>query len=366
MINILFLWMIVSMILVSAFLQSNENESKIVYFLSCFWGNIFDQTEKNLNDQFYDIEPTLRLHQIAEQEGYDLRLADSSCYQLRDLSRKGPEYPEDFKYIISFEITQFQLDYLSKYPKEKLMAILWEPPTTMSTNYDPQYHVYFSRIYTWRDDLVDNKKYFKIYYPVLRPMNQNLMNFEDKKFCVLVAGNKQSWHPNEIYTERRKIIDFFETHHAEDLDLFGGEWPEHYKTYKGKILGGVDSKVDKIRSYKFAIAYENGKDIPGYITEKIFHCFQAGTVPIYWGASNITSYIPKNCFIAKPDFKSNEELYDFLKKMTKEQYMEYIKNIQKYLESEQAQAFSHDNFVKVMLDAIKISPVIKTQNATEG
>ena len=47
------------------------------------------------------------------------------------------------------------------------------------------------------------------------------------------------------------------------------------------------------------------------VSEKIFDCFAAGNVPIYWGASNVTDYIPEDCFIDMRSFSSFEELYQF-------------------------------------------------------
>ena len=49
-----------------------------------------------------------------------------------------------------------------------------------------------------------------------------------------------------------------------------------------------------MQHYRFYICYENTEGVEDYITEKIFDCFAAGFVPIYWGASNIEKYIPKN------------------------------------------------------------------------
>jgi hypothetical protein len=63
-----------------------------------------------------------------------------------------------------------------------------------------------------------------------------------------------------------------------------------------------------LEKYKFSICYENARDTPGYITEKIFDCFFAGCVPIYWGANNITDHIPKECFIDKRDFEDYKVL----------------------------------------------------------
>lgn len=78
-------------------------------------------------------------------------------------------------------------------------------------------------------------------------------------------------------------------------------------------MGTVESKAITLAKYKFCICYENMRDVKGYITEKIFDCFMAGCVPIYWGASNITDYIPADCFIDRRTFTSMEELYVFMK-----------------------------------------------------
>ena len=34
------------------------------------------------------------------------------------------------------------------------------------------------------------------------------------------------------------------------------------------------------------------REIPGYITEKIFDCFLARSVPVYWGPGNIADHVP--------------------------------------------------------------------------
>lgn len=41
----------------------------------------------------------------------------------------------------------------------------------------------------------------------------------------------------------------------------------------------------------------------GYITEKIFDCFFPGVIPIYWGAENVTDYIPQDTFIDRRNLK---------------------------------------------------------------
>jgi len=323
---------------------------EIIYFLQGHWGKIFDpECSQSMRQAGYDLEPMFRLRKMAEEAGYEFRVAERDAPCLTDLTHQPIQ---DFKYLIVFDVFPHQIQYLAQYPKEKLILFLWEPPSVMPQSYDPENHKHFSRVYTWHDGLVDNKKYFKNYYPVLHPMASEAKDFNAKKFSTLIASNMQSSTPNELYSERFKLVEFFEADHKEDFDLYGRWWPGTFTTYRGVI----QSKLDLLKNYKFCFAYENIKGVPGYITEKIFDCFEAGCVPVYWGAPNISKYVPKNCFIDREDFASNEALYTFMKNMDEAHYREYIKNIQTFLNSEQAQVFSFDNFVRNTMALIESSP----------
>ena len=43
---------------------------------------------------------------------------------------------------------------LSKWPKEKLILFMWEPPLRLKRLYSRKLHPHFARIYTWDDSLV--------------------------------------------------------------------------------------------------------------------------------------------------------------------------------------------------------------------
>ena len=90
----------------------------------------------------------------------------------------------------------------------------------------------------------------------------------------------------------------------------------------------------------------------GYITEKIFDSFFAGYVPIYWGAKNITEHVPSNCFNDKREFDSFESVYNFLKNISEKTYMDYLSNIESFLNSSNSNQFKHDTFTNTIADAI--------------
>lgn len=241
--------------------------------------------------------------------------------------------------------------------KKKKVLICYEPPTVIPFNYMKVFHSFFAKVYTWYDGLVDNKqsssaskKYFKIRLPKSSlGIKTKPKKFKDKKFLVLVNKNILPFYPfkifkpfgKELYSERIKSIEFFERNIPNDFFLYGRGWnkPKKYNltelllgykkhsTYKGE----VDSKIELLSNFKYSLCFENLTDVNGYITEKIFDCFKARCVPIYWGASDIEKYIPKNCFIDFRDFNGYEKLLAYLASIDESTYNNYIKNIEDLL-----------------------------------
>lgn len=251
--------------------------------------------------------------------------------------------------IVFWNVPEFAKKSLNALPKKKMILFMWEPPTVLSSQYKSKVQAHFAKIYTWDDSLVDNRKFFKFHYPVLRPMRKELPRFEDRKLCTLVVTNKKSKHPLELYSEREKVVGFFEGEQTSDFEFYGRGWDcKKYKNYRGEI----GDKLDALKNYRFSFCYENMQKTKGYITEKIFDCFEVGCIPIYLGADNIEQYIPANCFIDRRKFSSEQAVYDFIKNMLQKEYEVYIADIQAFLNSEKAQVFSAEQFVKTFAQAI--------------
>lgn len=311
--------------------------NRIVYIYPGCWGDIF-AVDSPLYNRDGCLEPMMKFKNAAQERGYDIR----QTYTLEGL--------EDYKYLLVFEVNEHLAIQLKKLPKKKMILFLWEPPSVIPQNYVQENHRFFSKVYTWHDGLVDNKKYFKLHYPVLHQPIEATVPFHEKKLCTMITSNGRSAHPNQLYKERLKLIDFFESRKLDqDFDFYGRGWPaEQYSTFRGP----VEKKVDVLKHYRFTFAYENIEGEPGYVTEKIFDCFHACTVPVYWGAPNISAYVPKNCYISRQDFGSNEELYEFLKAMDEEEYGVYLSNAKKFLSGKTANQFGWEHFVKTMMTLI--------------
>lgn len=259
----------------------------------------------------------------------------------------------DFAGLISLNgISAQLLSNLQAYDRNRCLLFIFEPPVVMPQFYQSRaYSATFGKIFVMFDDLVDHQLYYKFHYPqpCLR-MVDNVPSFRHKKFCVMINGNKDFQHPQALYGARRQAIRFFETFHPAEFDLYGPDW-HGYRSWKGSVAG----KWEVLKNYRFNICYENMHNQHGYITEKIFDSFVGGCVPVYWGASNITDYVPANCFIDRRNFRSDEELYAFLKRIDEQTYDQYLENIRNYLKSAAAYKFSCEHFVETIKKGLGIN-----------
>lgn len=239
---------------------------------------------------------------------------------------------------------------LKKKKNIKMILIIEEPPFVMPENYDEIALDKFDIILTMNDDMIDNKKYFKYYdYFPENIKNVYSTDFNSKKLLTQIAALKLSNAPGELYSKRIEAIKYFEKNHIDEFDLYGHGWNHcDFKSYKGEAA----SKLEVLSKYKFCICYENGI-LNGWITEKLFHCFFAGCVPIYLGAPNITDYIPEDTFIDQRKYKDYEELYHFLITMSEEEYGEYLRNIRNFLDSEEFSKFTYNSFGDNLVNTIE-------------
>jgi len=108
-------------------------------------------------------------------------------------------------------------------------------------------------------------------------------SFNDKKFCLMINKSKLNCEINIIssWLSNIGIVDNISMYD----DIIKTE-----SCYNSIILLNVFNK------YKFIICFENSYD-DGYITEKIFNCFFAKTIPIYMGSPIVEKYLNTDSFI---------------------------------------------------------------------
>ena len=282
----------------------------------------------------------------------------------------------------------------------KNYLIRFETELTVPCNGDPEYLKQFDGIFTWDLNLlgletkdpfieqINNIPRYPFCYANALPkaFHPDLVanpGFADRNiFCTLIGSNR---HANvidsrELYSERVKVIRWFEANAPKEFVLFGNGWrmPQKRLGAFGKFRyrlekipsillgkpafpcyqGAITSKYEVLTRSRFSICFENAKDMRGYITEKIFDCFFAGCVPIYWGEPNIQAVIPSTCFIDFRDFLGLPDpyasLYEFIGTISEEKFIQYQYAARNFLSSPEFFPFTTEAFAESILRPIKL------------
>jgi hypothetical protein len=111
--------------------------------------------------------------------------------------------------------------------------------------------------------------------------------------------------------------------------------------YKGK----VPSKLETLSRYAFSICFENSV-LRGWVTEKIFDCLAAGTVPVYWGAPDIGELVDPQTFIDMRTFADYGELGRYLKSLGPRDIQRYRESGREFFRSERFVPFTKQAFTE--------------------
>ena len=77
-----------------------------------------------------------------------------------------------------------------------------------------------------------------------------------------------------------------------------------------------------------------------------------GVIPIYYGASNNSDFIPRDIPKSKNDFKNYDDLYHHLINLSEERYLIIIKKIKDYFASDQVKIFTDQYNVELISSRI--------------
>ena len=320
------------------------------------------------------LEPGIYLRDRLKERGYQLETADDKSvedcswiwfwdfFEKYELENPLLRIIKNLKHVLKGKRQQVKMrdlyeDCVRAGKQDRIGLFIWEAPAISRVTWNPKVHDLFQTILTWNDNYVDGKKFHKFCFPVPSYFpNVPEISFKKKKLLVNISGNKSSSRSRELYSARRKTIRYFERKHPDQFDLYGIGWDQLKKGQRSypSYRGPVKHKWDVYPSYRFGVCYENMRDEPGYITEKVFDCMRADSVPIYWGASNITDYVDAEAFIDRRRFKSDAELESFLVSVTESEYEKYRQAIKSYLASDRFAAFLPPAFANTIIRVFQL------------
>ncbi|MEK7546595.1 MAG: glycosyltransferase family 10 [Patescibacteria group bacterium] len=198
-------------------------------------------------------------------------------------------------------------------------------------------------------------EYFNYFEHRTKDITSPYFSVPKNKYLTMINSNiRPHKFTNELYGERLKAIKFFSG--VEGFDFYGFGWDKppkhpfyfHYDKYVKRVWRGkVPDKLKTMSEYKFGLAFEN--DITsGWVSEKIFDCMAAGTIPVYYGAPDIDKLVPKDCFIDFRKFGGYSELNAFLRNLGPEEISKFRTAISAFLKKSPT-AGKFENFVNGVL-----------------
>lgn len=277
---------------------------------------------------------------------------------------------------------------LARRPDVTLSAfVALECPVVEPTMYEalPELQKHFKRILSWSD--AESLLPFT-HEPVqvehfcwpqsFTAVHEHLWAQGDRKLLIMMNANKlPRLYLNELYTARLRAVQFF--HQFGEIDLYGRNWDRMparvgkvrtpatlrrmaaqawqvkqrvwpnplYMAMAGATRGAARSKSETLAKYRFALCFENSV-LKGWMTEKLFDCFFAGTVPVYWGAPDVLDWVPAECFIDVRQFEDFADLRRFLHALTPADEQRYRGAAREYLASDRFTPFRIETFVDLI------------------
>lgn len=216
--------------------------------------------------------------------------------------------------------------------------VLMEPPLVQPALYSalPQLTSLFEEVYV-HNTLGDGYSLNGVARDRLRPFfwpqphDDVLPAYWDRtqrlnKLVVIAGNHNPRMRSPELYSARIEAVAALSS--RQGIDLFGRGWEKwwsrqslwltywrHRRAIVSSYRGSCLSKWDTLSNYRFSLCFEN-MPMQGYITEKLFDCFYAGTVPIYWGAPDIDQLVPSEAYVDMRQFPNYNDMLDHIQAMS--------------------------------------------------
>jgi hypothetical protein len=289
---------------------------------------LFDLTDINLNRDG-SLEPFVRARTALQARGITVNTADFIAQSPED--EGGSDY-------YSLGILE-NIERLAQRPDIRLKGfVVMEPPVAGQALYAllPQISHAFEQVYIYNTSGdgyslqgVDQSRLRKFYclQPVAQVSEPQWSRQDRLNRVVVINGNHKPQSFNkELYSKRIEAMVALARFDA--VDLYGRGWTKWFsrrslwlpywlnlRKLLGIYHGECDYKIDVLSQYRFCLCFEN-MAMAGYVTEKIFDCFYAGTIPLYLGAPDIDCFIPAQAYIDVRQFSSWSALWQAISSMT--------------------------------------------------
>jgi hypothetical protein len=189
---------------------------------------------------------------------------------------KMPTYPMSDKILRIQYSGEPSYGHLDKF---NINIVPGEHPDTPEYIVNPHMHLFIARYGCPMSTFTEKRKY----------------GGSKEKFCIFTVSNP---------TANERIRCFNELSKYKKVDSCG----KVLNNMSFNCPGNVFSReyIAHTSKYKFNICFEN-KSMKHYLTEKLAVAYMSGSIPIYWGCSNLSDYINMDAIVyLKPNFTDKD------------------------------------------------------------
>ncbi len=289
---------------------------------------LFDTSDAALNRDD-SLVPYARLRQAFRAEGKDLRTAD---YLMQMPVGDGISNYYSLGVLDNYRALRKRADVCLK------AFVIFEPPVVDPNLYKalPELTAAFECVYVHNTigdgyslEGVDVSRLRQLFWP--QPRDEVIEHYWERTerldSIVVINGNHIPRKvPNELYSKRVEAMVALASLGV--VDLYGRGWAKWWsrasmwipywknrKTLMSIYKGECDSKYEVLSQYKYSLCFEN-MAMKGYVTEKIFDCFYAGTIPLYLGATDISDLVTPDAYIDCRRFSSWDQISHAIAKLS--------------------------------------------------
>jgi len=167
--------------------------------------------------------------------------------------------------------------------KAKISVMIVEPDAihNLYINISKHLHWRFYKILTKNKYLLEeihNTSFF--YFGSTFIQNSDKIDLQKKNMASLIASNQNKLTGHKL---RHEVVQHIKNNNF-NVSVIG----RGYRPF--------ENKEDGLKSYRYSIVIENTSELD-YFTEKVIDACLLETIPIYWGAPNISKYFDTRGFI---------------------------------------------------------------------
>jgi len=218
--------------------------------------------------------------------------------------------------------------------KAKISVMIVEPDVihNLYINISKYLHWRFYKILTKNKYLLEeihNTSFF--YFGSTFIQNSDKIDLQKKNMASLIASNQNKLTGHKL---RHKIVQHIKSKNL-DISVIG----RGYKPFK--------NKEDGLKSFRYSIVIENSSELD-YFTEKVIDACLLETIPIYWGAPNISKYFDTRGFII---CESIDQILLAIQTMSIDDY----NSKKEWIKKNKITAAYHANYIKRAAQVIRSS-----------